>query len=230
MARCGPQCRILKGAERPKDRTRIRGTKRSHGHGTGLGYRSSGVFSANSLNFTRRWSEPGRGEGTRGLPRAVPWEAGGESGRGVQAEGAAHAVKDALQSPAWSSRLRAENLTAAGEHARPSSSFTAPHGARGMRGAAAGPCPALSGPALRAPSPGFRAVSIALRPARSREAGLPVRQPPPYPQRPLPAPSPLFHLQPPPPPSALRVGLSRQRNHRDNTAPSTALDPAGSAL
>ena len=92
-----------------------------------------------------------------------------------------------------------------------------------MRRAAAGPCPALPGPALRAPSPGFRAVSIALRPARSREAGLPVRQPPPYPQRPLPAPSPLLHLQPPPPPLALLTRLSRQRNHRDNTAPPTAL-------
>ena len=90
--------------------------------------------------------------------------------------------------------------------------------------------PALPCPALRALSPEFRAASIALRPAGSREAGLPVRQPPPYPQRPLPAPSPLFHLQPPPPPSALRVGLSRQRNHRDNTARSKALDPAGSAL
>lgn len=92
-----------------------------------------------------------------------------------------------------------------------------------MRGAAAGPCPALPGPALRAPSPGFRAVSIALRPARSREAGLPVRQSLPYPQRPLPAPSPLLHLQPLQPPSALLAGLSRQWKHRDNTAPPTAL-------
>lgn len=134
-------------------------------------------------------------------------------------------MKDALRSPAWSSRLLAE----------------APHGRRQTRptqqqlygpsrrqrdapgGCRSLPCPALPGPALRAPSPGFRAVSIALRPARSREAGLPVRQPPPYPQRPLPAPSPLLHLQPPPPPSALLTRLSRQRNHRDNTAPPTAL-------
>lgn len=124
--------------------------ERSHGHETGLGYRSSRVFSANSLNFTRRWRERERGVGTRGFPRAVPRAAG--RGKRVRRpgrrcctrrEGRAQEPGLVVASPSRSTSRPPADTPDPAAALRP---LQAPEGCAGRLPVPALPCPTRPGP------------------------------------------------------------------------------------